>query len=125
MHLIKLRRCVTPETTYSSQFSFDDRAQLAPEDPGVTALSHQVWVRNLVRKSRPQLNLQLSVDLFASRRGGTQTVATQCMVHDPPLDGDLRMSTDSVQGESGRAFRIASATCSSLGHSQADQMLHR
>jgi hypothetical protein len=61
--------------------------------------SHYVSVRNLVRKSRPQLNLHLSVDLLASRRGGTHTVATQCMVHDPPLDGDLLMSTDIVQGE--------------------------
>src|SRR5450759_1007957 len=28
-------------------------------------------------------------DLLASRRGGTHAVATQCMVHDPPLDGDF------------------------------------
>ena len=60
------------------------------------------------QKKPTPLNLDLSVDLLASRRGGTHTVATQRMVHDTPLDGDLLMSTDSVQGESGHARRIAS-----------------
>lgn len=71
-----------------------------------SAPSHQVSVRNLVRKSRSQL-MHLSVDLLASRRGGTHTMATQCMVHDPPLDGDFLMSADTVEGDSGHERRIA------------------